>query len=72
MNTVRVRIAVVVNADGKWSASGWSGADDDVKRGCAFENMSDKEENHDTLHWIEADVPVPQIAEAKVIEAEVS
>ena len=76
--TVRVRIACVVNADGKWSAHGYcpptgkhpvihERAISDV----AHEMMAEWPLNHDTLHFIEADVPIPQIPTPQVIEGKV-
>ncbi len=60
MKTVKVRIALMINADGKWSASGWAGAPDEHMRD-TVNDCIDQEPNHDTLHWIEAEVPVPEI-----------
>jgi hypothetical protein len=69
--TVRVRIAVIINADGIWSAGGYSKSDDKDKRESADFGMEGHEANHDTLHWIEADVPIPLRAEPQTIEGEV-
>lgn len=72
MKTVRVRIAVAVNADGKWSAFGHVGNKDADARDIAFTNMSDYEENHDAVHFIEADVPVPQVPQPQTIKGEIA
>lgn len=66
--TVRVRIAVAVDADGAWNASGWSSKNktyDADAMGCAIENVGEGE----ARYWLEADVPLP--AGATAIEAEV-
>jgi hypothetical protein len=61
MKTIKVRIALAVDADGDWCANGWS-TKSDPKRyeedafGCAVENIADGE----ARYWIEADVQVPE------------
>ena len=62
--TVRVRIAVAVQADGQWNAAGFSDAADVVKRSIAMEPLAECE-----VVWIEADVPLPSEA---VIQGDVS
>ncbi len=54
--TVRVRIAVVVNELGAWSASGGSGCTDDTAKDFALDGMVDGQEH---FHFVEADVPLP-------------
>ncbi len=74
MKTVRVRIAVLINADGQWGAGGGNVGgpmDDDNAATHAGYHFEDVPENHDTLHWIEADVPVPEKAPAQTIEGKV-
>lgn len=61
--TVRVRIAVAVQQDGRWHAAGWREATDFVKSEIAQEPLGDC-----VVHWIEADVPLPSEA---TIEGEV-
>lgn len=64
MKTVRVRIAVVVDADGKWSAAGWSNEDgttpkDLVLMDAALDTSTiDEAVNH---VFVEADVPIPEV-----------
>jgi len=61
-NTVRVRIAVGVAADGAWNCCGWSGAtDDELTENLALDG--------DRLTWITANVPLPE--PAAEIEAEI-
>ena len=68
--TVRVRIAVAINADGQWGAAGWSQAEDESKLRVAMQNLNCAED-HDMLHWIEADVPIPQRQKSQTIQGEV-
>ena len=58
--TVRVRIAVVMNADGEWGCAASYNGDDNGAWSVAGENLStDPGEVMEALHFIEADVPVP-------------
>jgi len=58
MKTVRVRIAVAVQADGEWSSAGWSGREEDVYlQQVAGENFEGEQPVQ--WVWVEADVPVP-------------
>ena len=67
--TVRVRIAVAVDCNGKWYASGVSRWNDQrVLDEMPILGLAEGE----TYHWIEADVPVPQRVAATVIEGVVS
>lgn len=62
-NTVRVRVAVSVSADGTWSAAGDSGWDDhEAASGACFEPG-------DRLVWLVRDIPLPD--PAAEIEAEI-
>ena len=56
---VRVRIAVAVSPNGEWAAAGYSGnkSDNDVKEMVFIDGLPDGEQ----FHWIEADVPIPQV-----------
>ena len=71
MKTVKVKIAVVVNCAGEWTSGGWSnGKDEDRKEAalCATDGFSlSTEDGRDTLHWIEAEVPIPASPEESVI-----
>lgn len=62
--TVRVRIAVAVDPTGRWNSCGWDTGSDPEKMEFAAENMGEGE----SLFWLEADLPVPEVP---VIEAEV-
>ena len=60
--TIRVRIAVCAAPDGAWSATGSGGLQDDEMASDAQEYMP-----HDsTIHFIQADIPLPQTIEAEV------
>lgn len=70
MKTVRVRIAVAVDANGHWSSSGWYPSLSEHREEArilrtAIENLDSDE---CVTHWIEADVPIP---EPKTIEGNV-
>lgn len=65
MTTVRVRIAIAIDVNGRWNASGWTddgGAGKDV----AIDGL-EGDANY-VVHNIEANVPVPQ---SQTIEGEV-
>jgi hypothetical protein len=54
MKTKKVRIALVINSEGDWSANGWAD----------MEDWSDSEidigdEHAEARYWIEVEVPVP-------------
>lgn len=70
--TIRVRIAVIINADGVWSAFGFKNSSDESMRENANISLEGHEENHDTVHWIEADIPVPVIPAPQTIEGTVT
>jgi hypothetical protein len=53
--TVRVRIAVSVDADGNWNACGWTKTSDANKMGLAIEPLSQGEQQY----WLEADLTLP-------------
>ena len=65
MKTVRVRIAVAVNKDGRWATYCFSGNSDATNIRNAFDNSP----RGALISFIEADLPVP---EAETIEGEVS
>lgn len=54
MRTVRVRIAVAVDAEGKWAASGWKDGGDKCK-----DFIADDLGDPYRIVWVEADVPLP-------------
>lgn len=56
--TVRVRIAVAVNAAGKWNVYGCSGSSDKEMVDMALEFL-DEGELDEVVHFVEADVPLP-------------
>lgn len=63
--TVRVRIAVAVDAEGHWAAYAWGtgerlGQSVAEMLGCVAEMMGDHDGvEHWVEHWIEADIPLP-------------
>ena len=59
--SVKVRIALVVNSDGKWNASGWSGAENDEVMECALEGL--EATGGEAEFWITATVPLPEVQE---------
>lgn len=65
--TVRVRIAVRVETDGDWSASGFRDADGDSSAADTMWNDS----KTSRVYWVEADVPIPSETIDPPIEGEV-
>ena len=61
-DTVRVRIAVLMNGDGQWSAEGWRDASDERLRDHVRDTFLDCEwlDEHTQLRFIEADLPIPR------------
>ena len=55
--TVKVRVAVTVDASGDWCASGWKGGDDDEVMDSAAGSIGDNE----ACFWLEAELPVPEV-----------
>jgi len=58
MPTVRVRIAVAVDPDGDWNSCGWKGGGDENAMEICTESIGSGE----ARYWLEADLPVPEIA----------
>jgi hypothetical protein len=57
-NTIRVRIAVAVDAGGEWNANGWGGRDrpfDPEAMSMARHSVGENA----AQYWIEAELPVP-------------
>lgn len=67
--TVRIRVPLLVDSDGKWWSTGWhsakSGEDEDV----LYDMSADKISDMYALKWLEADIEVPQ---QQVVKAGVS
>ena len=57
--TVRVRIAVSVDYEGGWLASGGAGWADQIAKAGVEHNEHETSDGEDALYWIEADLPVP-------------
>lgn len=68
MKTLKVRIAVAIDFDGNWSASGWDKGGDDQLMDIAAEGVDVGE----TRYWITAVLPIPEIQEVQKIEGEVT
>ena len=64
--TIRVRIAVCVAADGSWSSCGWSGDHGKQDDSELASNACDIMPSNAAVHFIEADIPLPQTIEAEV------
>lgn len=64
MQTVKVRIAVVVDPTGDWSSAGWPGSDAD-KMNLAADPLNEGE----ARYWLEAELPVPTV---NTVQAEVT
>lgn len=65
----RVRVAVVIDANGVYTAAGESGATDETMSRWAWEHAESMELNTARLVWIEADVPLmPAVYEATAKE----
>lgn len=67
MKTVRVRVAVAVDPDGKWCAYGWRELDE----GQAFDLCTEDMPHGEARYFLVAELPVPDIAEIQA-EIEVS
>lgn len=70
--TVRVRIAVAVTSEGKWTAGGDDLADPVSLRRVCLEILS-VFRRPTVVHWIEADVPLPlepQTIQGTVVSSE--
>jgi hypothetical protein len=68
--TVRVRIAVAVEEDGGWAASGHTSDTDEVSGRCALDETGRWCGNH-VIHYVEATLPVPQRPKGVTVEGEV-
>lgn len=57
MRNIKIRIAVVVNYEGEWYASGTHGEEDPND---AFTWLSDEIEEGEARYWVDAEVAVPE------------
>ena len=64
--TIRVRIAVCVAPDGEWNSAGWSGAHGQNKDEELASMAIDPMPVAVSVHFIEADIPLPQTIAAEV------
>lgn len=67
--TVRARIAVAVDHNGRWSACGGSilSGDEETRAAVFVDDLADGE----VFHWVEADIPVPEKIASGVIQGDV-
>jgi len=68
MTSIRVRICVVTNIEGKYVALGWTKGDDQDTMAQALDMLG--EPGLERVSWVEADVPLPDVTtiEGKVTE----
>jgi hypothetical protein len=59
--TVKVRIAVVVDKEGKYAATGYTAMTDDHAFDFLIEGIADGE----ARYWLEAELPIPKIQVVK-------
>lgn len=57
--SVRVRIAVAVDPQGNWCASGWKVASEDAATREAMDVAVDAVEAGEARYWVEATLPIP-------------
>jgi hypothetical protein len=68
METIKVKIALEINSDGEWQASGSSFNEmGDWQENLVFDELLDGE--HVRRMWIEAEIPVPA-AEPETVKGE--
>jgi len=63
MKTVKIRICVVVDEQGKWNAFGYSAGglskeSDDKSKEIALDGFEDSK-GVEMVYWVEAEVPIP-------------
>lgn len=61
MKTVKVKIALAVDSDGKWNASGWSNPDGTPNTTNSMDIAVDGVAEGESRYWIELEVPVPEV-----------
>lgn len=73
--TVRFRIAVAIDDEGRGCACGWRGTnnDSDSEKLCDVEiMMSHYDMETSAIHWVEVDIPVPVAPDPTTIEGTVT
>ena len=60
MKTVKVRIAVAVDPDGDWNASGWLKPDGSPAAEEAMDIALGEVKESAARYWIEAELPLPE------------
>ena len=63
MKTVKVKIALAIDPEGRWAVAGWSDADLDDLHSFAIDHISTGE----ARYWLTADVPIPETNELEAM-----
>jgi hypothetical protein len=63
METVRVRVRLMIDSKGKWAAYSYSGCTDDEADSVLFDMLPDGEIETARIFVLTADVPMPEIPE---------
>jgi hypothetical protein len=61
--TVKVRIAIAVDREGKWAAYGFSRTDGSPANEEAWEIVLDIVDDGEARYWVTAELPVPEDAD---------
>lgn len=72
--TVRIRVAVAIDRNGKWTAHAWGDKGGLIESESEIINVAQEmmgDGPGDAVHWVAADVPVPLPASDAVIRGEV-
>jgi len=67
--TIKIRIAVAIDAEGNWSAAGWNGGRDAEKMEAAVDGGSDLSGTHQQ-YFLTIDVPLPKPIELSAAAVE--
>ncbi len=71
MKTVKIKVAVAVDPEGGWMASGWSDRNGEPVEE-AMENCIDDFGGNEAKYWLEAELPIPKemTVQATVVESD--
>jgi hypothetical protein len=68
--SVAVRVRLLINADGKWAAYGWTAANEEEADEVLFDMMGDNDVMSARSYYLTARIPLPQSHEiAAAVEA---
>jgi hypothetical protein len=71
MNKVRVRVRVLLNAEGKWAAYGWTDATDDDCDSVLYDMMGAEDTLSARAYYLTAEIEIPRPVEvAAQVEGE--